>query len=221
MAFALSVSVAPKNQTFAMDRSFLIDVRRCRLIRAFGSSNHITIPAYLRFLGSHCFSGWTWIHSLSFEANSQLKGIEIEAFGYAGLRDISIPSTICFIASSAFLIDCAVSLTAGDPPNGFSDWRLAREIQRQKVNQDRRLDAPDFKRLDPTITLSDCVIDLSQFESCEFRDQNDFSHHYRRLSDGVEIVVKRVSDSCFEGDPAQLIERQLNLKHNCVCRPFG
>jgi serine/threonine protein kinase len=79
--------------------------------------------------------------------------------------------------------------------------------------------------------LSECLLDLSVFERVQPLDIGDehLSELYRRLSDGLEIVVKldrrldieKREDCWTQIEIENEIEKLMNLRHPCVVAPLG
>jgi hypothetical protein len=62
----------------------------------------ITIPCHVEILGSRCFSECQSLEHVSFEPNSRLKRIELEAFYKTSLKSITIPRRVEILESACF-----------------------------------------------------------------------------------------------------------------------
>jgi hypothetical protein len=97
-----SISIEPGNEIFVLERNILIDVLRHKLIQHFSRSSAIEIGRNIKVLGSKCFFRCGSLSSITFESNSQLTRIELEAFSYSSLQSIVIPRNVQFSDGLAF-----------------------------------------------------------------------------------------------------------------------
>jgi hypothetical protein len=86
------------------------------------SLKSITILRHVQILCSDCFSHSDSLSSISFEMDSELTGIEAEAFAAAALSLVAVPVNVSFIAGDAFPVYCAVTMAAGDSDAAFGEW---------------------------------------------------------------------------------------------------
>jgi hypothetical protein len=75
-----SISIESGNEILVVEKDILIDVVHHKLIRKFLTSSAIEIGRNIEIVGSNCFSHCISLSSITFESNSRLIRIELEAF---------------------------------------------------------------------------------------------------------------------------------------------
>jgi hypothetical protein len=97
-----SISIESGNNIFVIENDILIDVLHHKLIRNFSKSSATEIARTIEVLGSNCFSYCKSLSSITFESNSHLTRIELEAFYDSSLQSTVIPRNVQFIDGYAF-----------------------------------------------------------------------------------------------------------------------
>jgi hypothetical protein len=187
----------------------LIDIVSQKLIRHFSSSSLVQIPRDIEILGSSCFSVCPSIQSISFEVESRLMRIESQALPRHSVR-ITLPSAVLFVAHDAIGHPSGLSLCDEDSCLEFGRWRALRQSGI----------AVDFQRIVRGDACARLPLDLTGFE--EGSVIGEASRLYRRVKDGMEIVVKAFDVSQFEtGEVEREIENLSNLRHPLIAAPIG
>jgi hypothetical protein len=180
---------------------------------SFSSLRSILIPHTVEILCSECFSRCISIQSVSFESNSRLKRIESKALPSVSDR-ITIPSAVLFVAHDAIWDPSQLSLCDEDSCPEFGRWRGLRQSGI----------AVDFRRIERggefACASAHLPLDLTVFE--EGSMIGEASSLYRRMKDGISIVVKSFDVSEFEVfEIEHEIENLSNLRHPLIAGPIG
>jgi hypothetical protein len=189
------------------------------------SLQSIVLPRSVEILGSSCFRKCESLSSITFESESRLKRIAAQVLQNTNICSVVIPPTVSYIASDAFPEQCLISVLDCSSCPDLDRW--CTERQRDSTAPFRQL-----LRLGSGLPcLSECLLDLSMFERVQPLGIGDehLSELYRRLSDGLEIVVKlnrrldvEQGDDCWtEIEIENEIEKLLNLRHPCIVAPLG
>jgi hypothetical protein len=91
----------PVSPFFVNEEGFIKSRDGKRLICCCGEGR-ILIKKEVEVIGSKCFRSTHWVRQVEFEANSNLKRIEQEAFEGTSIRRIVIPSSVEVIEEEAF-----------------------------------------------------------------------------------------------------------------------
>jgi hypothetical protein len=75
-----SVSMSNVNPFFCAEGEMILSINEKKLIHYFGSSSRIVLPKFVEFLGEYCFCDCKSLSEVIFESDSNLKGIDKEAF---------------------------------------------------------------------------------------------------------------------------------------------
>jgi hypothetical protein len=204
-----SISIESWNERFVIRDDLLIDIVDHKLICNLSSSSSITIPRDIEILGSNCFSVFASLRSVSFESNSRLKRIESKAFPSL-CGPITIPSTVLVVAYDASSDPSQLWLGDTDSCPEFGRWR---ELRESGITV-------DFRRI---VRGSECArfpLDLTGFE--EGSVIGEANRLYRRVKDGLQIVVKAFDVSEFDSGEVEIeIENLSNLRHPLIAAPIG
>jgi hypothetical protein len=189
----------------------LVDFVDHKLIRNLSPRSSVVIPCDIEILGSDCFSSRESLKYVSVESNSRLTRIESQAFPRFG-RPITIPSAVLFVAHDASPDPSQLSLSDEYSCPEFGRWRRLRQSGI----------AVDFRRI---VRGGGCGcarirLDLTGFEAGSVIGAA--SRLYRRGNDGLEIVVKAIDISEFEGfEIEKEIENLSNLRHPLIAALIG
>jgi hypothetical protein len=233
---AYSVEPAPGSR-FALRGGMLIDTVEKKLVCASGAISDINIPPTIEIVGPRCFgtfcdecggyyqpSGDTTTRTISIPKNvqvlckhcfdcchhelvlfmvpSNLRRIEKKVFTWTSTSPIVIPPTVHFIASEAFTRPSMI--TVQPLKSELNRWRSLRMSGFES----------DFRRIVRLKSALKCL-DLTMFT------REESSGFYRRISDGVLVVVKSLIVRAKQPLYKTEIENLLSLNHPCICAPFG
>jgi hypothetical protein len=207
---ASSISIESGNERFVIRKDLLIDIVDHKLICKLSHSPSVIIPRDIEILGSKCFSLWKQLSSISFESNSGLRRIESNALPPDSDR-ITIPSAVLFVAHDASPNPWRLSLCDEDSCAEFVRWR---RLRRSGI-------AVDFRRIvrGGVGASARLRLDLTGFE--EGSVIGEAIRLYRRVKDGMEIVVKAFDVSEFDSGEIDLeIENLSNLRHPLIAAPI-
>jgi hypothetical protein len=108
---------------FVMEDDFLFDVQGVHLIRCFKKEPIIGIPAHTQVLAPFCFGHIEELTEVQFTEDSELKRIEIRAFGgCSSLRRIALPVSVEVLGPFSF--SCCEKLTDVLFPKGSQLRRI-------------------------------------------------------------------------------------------------
>jgi hypothetical protein len=104
------------NSHFSINEKFLLDFKRLRLVRYFGSDDVVSIPSQIEVFCDNCSCQSTSQEEVIFVTPSNLKRIEQCAFWYPSLKTIHLPASLQIIDPSA-RVGCALKDLQVSPNN--------------------------------------------------------------------------------------------------------
>jgi hypothetical protein len=202
-----AISIENGNERFEIRGEMLIDNVDHTLICLFSNSLSVIIPRDIEILGPSCCASRESLSRVSFEVESRLTRIESHAFPRVD-GPLTLPSTVLFVAHDASTHPWLLSLCGEDSCSEFGRWRRMRELWI----------AVDFRRI--VRGGARLPLDLTGFE--EESAIGEVSRLYRRVSDGLQIVVEAVDVSEFEaGEVEREMENLSNLRHPLISKTIG
>lgn len=108
--FLVHISVSPKNEYFQFDNEMKILLKKSDLkmnefneiVFASRCIQKVSIPQFIKKIGSFAFSGCKKLESIEFPKNSKIESIDEYAFNSTSIEKISIPSKIEKIEEGTF-----------------------------------------------------------------------------------------------------------------------